>query len=278
MNDAKDPYEIEPEKSGEGAAPAERPAGEPPADRPPPGKAHMDAPRLLDDFEEDADFDRDPELERVITGKTGKEERRRAPDDERPEFGRPIGGEAMHWAIAGGILLLAALVAAGVNAPDKTFLRIALALYMTLLHAGTGVVAVFVAALLLRSRVGSPELAAARMFTAVAAFMLVWNLKINIFGEGWGHLVIEELVLATLAYVAIVAVTFRLFKWLPLAYVIGTHFVLWLVVQVGMELSSAVGRAPARPEARPPAQVERPATAPRTSPPPAPVEPPPAGP
>ena len=35
---------------------------------PEPGKGRLDEPGLLEDFDEDADFDKDPELERAVTG------------------------------------------------------------------------------------------------------------------------------------------------------------------------------------------------------------------
>jgi hypothetical protein len=251
MSDPHDTYDIEPEKSAS-----------PPASAPAPGKPLIDKPSLLEGFEEDADFDKDPELERVVAGKGREPTTLPAPKDDAPEFGQPLFGQAVHWALVGAVLLLAAMVATGVNYETKRFLRIALTLYTAFLHTGTGVVAAYVAAILTATRVRNLELTAARIFAAVAAFLLIFRLNINFFGPKYANWRIEELLLATLVYLAIIAASFKLLKRNPLVFLVGVHFILWMVVQVGMELARSVGDAPARQSVRAPAPPPAPKSAP----------------
>ncbi len=237
MSDPRDAYDLEPDKPE--TPPQPRPAGTP---TPPSGKPPLDRPSLLEGFEEDADFDKDPELERVITGKAERTAAAAAvAEDTRPEFGKPLGSNPVHWAIAGGVLLVGAMIATGVNYDSKRFLMIVLTLYIAALHTGTGIVAAYIAAILTSTRVKNFELTAARIFAAVCAFLFVFRLNINLFGAGQGAWALEELVLATLVYVGIIAASFRLKSRNPLLFLIGAQFILWLVVQVGMELSRNVG-------------------------------------
>jgi hypothetical protein len=255
MADPKDTYDVEPEKPG---------VTPPPISPAPPGKPLLDKPGLLEGFEEDADFDKDPELERVITGKGRDPVGIPAPKEDSPEFGQPLFGQAVHWALAGAVMLLAAMVVTGINYDTKRFLRIALTLYTAFLHTGTGVVAAYVAAILTNTRIKNLELTAARMFAAVAAFLLIFRLNINFFGPDYANWRIEELVLATLAYLGIVAASFKLLQRNPLVFLVGAHFILWMVVQVGMELARSVGDAPARQTVR--ATAPPPPAAPKTVP------------
>jgi hypothetical protein len=227
-----EPYPLEPHEDDEQ-----------PKRREEDGKGRIEAPGLLSGFPEDADFDRDPEVDRVIAGPR-PEERNAAEREEAPageELVQSGFAEARVWAIVGAVLLISAMIAAAVNAPDRHVARVLLTLYNALLHTGTGVVALFIAAVLTERRLGSFELAAARMFTAVAAFSLLFNLHLNLIGENWAHWKVEELLLASVAYVLIVASTFRLWQLRNLAYVVGSHFFLWLVVYVGMLLARYVG-------------------------------------
>jgi hypothetical protein len=233
-DEGKDPYPLEPHEE-DSKKPFESPAER---ER----RARIEAPGLLSDFEEDADFDRDPELERVVAGPKHVKEPD-PPEDEREAFTKPGFGEARTWAVVGAVLLVSAMIATAINAPNRAVARVLLTLYNVLLHTGTGVVAAFVAAMLMERRLGTFELAAARMFTAVAAFSLLLNLHINLMGERFATMKLEELTLAALAYVLVIAVTFRLWAWQPLMYVIGAHFVLWLTVYVGMLLSGHVAAA-----------------------------------
>jgi hypothetical protein len=227
-----EPYPLEPEKDREpGEARSPDPAR----------KGKLEGPGFLSEFPEEADFDRDPELERAVAGPVRPAPRAEAREESVGEvFVRGGVAEARIWAIAGAVLLAGAMIATLVNADDRHVPRILLTLYNTLLHTGTGVVALFAAALFTERRLGSFELAAARMFTAVAAFSLIFSLHTNFIGEGWEHWKGEELVLATTAYILLVAAAFRLWNWQVLLYVVGSHFFLWLIVHVGMLLAAYV--------------------------------------
>jgi hypothetical protein len=230
---ADEPYEIEPADDEPERTPSEPAGGE---DSP---KAELDEPGLRDDFDEDADFTHDPAVEAAL----GKPEVHVVGDepvdrDALPEFVVPGLGPAKLWGIIGCLFLMVALIASAVNAPDKTIARMALTLYHTAVHTGTGVVAVLVAAFFLEKRVTRFDLAGARMFAAVAAFVALVNLNIDIAGGTK----IEEILLATIAYLVIVWVTFRLDRT-ALFIVAGAHFGLWLVVQIGLLLAASVSQA-----------------------------------
>src|SRR5262245_17275487 len=273
MSDAKDPYPIEP-PSGPDDLPTGRPVP-PPASAGP--KPKIEAPGLLDDFEEDADFSADPELDLAVGRKPTVVTSVGAPAPEVPPFVKPGLGEARHWAIVGAVLLVAAMIATAVTAVPGTGagqigLRILLTVYSTLVSAGTGVVAVYIAARLLEQPLGNVELAAARMFTAVSAFVLVQSLSLRLTGVDWIDNTIN-LVLATAAYLGTIAATFRIWDRIALAYIAGSHMLLWLVMLVGMALSAAIRPPPARPTGtstpiRTPAPAEEPrGTNPPTAPP-----------
>jgi hypothetical protein len=228
MSQTPEPYPIDPQ------------GDQPPA--PPEPKPKIERAPLTEGFEEDADFTHDPELDRVIAGRSAQGAPAAVMPAEPPrgEFVRPRSDwEPKLWAAVGGALTIGALIATAVNAPTgiatwKRVALIALTLYDILLHTGTGVAAVLIAALLLGQRLGRVEVAAARMFAAVAAFMFVFCLKFTITSTKF-----EETVFAALAYLLVVAVGFRLWRRDPLMYVVGAHFALWLVVQVGMLLAAA---------------------------------------
>lgn len=243
MSEEKKFYKLVQEAAaGEAPKPAESVEG---------GKAKIEAPGLLEGFDEDADFDRDPELEAKITGKP-----RAQPGQAEqagpvlPEFVKPGFGQAKHWAFVGCGLLILAMIFTGVNAPIggmNTVYRVLLTAYNIIIHAGTGVVAVYVASRLLEHRFGSVELAAARMFAAVAGLILVANLHIPIFGSGWARL--NEVILFLLAigvYLVGVAALFNLWDRSRLFFVVGFHALFWLVVQLGMALQSVIASVPVK--------------------------------
>lgn len=94
-----------------------------------------------------------------------------------PEYVTTGRGTARPLAIAGGILLIAAMVTAAVYSPVKSFPVIAaligLLFFQATLYTGSGVVAVWAAARLAGQRFTHIDLVAARMFVAVALFQLV---------------------------------------------------------------------------------------------------------
>jgi len=226
---------------------------EPP--EPPPGRGgRIDAPGLLDDFDEDADFDdpgSDPDTAphapprpkaRLAEAESRRPNKPEA-DTQEVEHIKPFVleglGSARVWAIVGGLLLLGGAIAAGITS-QKVIASIFLAIYLTLFHTGTGVAALFVTAQVLGKPFGRIEVGAARMLTAVAAFILVFNLRIDLIGTTkW-----EELILAAGVYVLWIAMLFRLWGR-ELGIVLGAHFGLVVLVQFGALLAQWAEPAPA---------------------------------
>lgn len=251
MSDKHEPYEVEPEHAAPRPAPGDsgRPPGAPAPPPQPSGK--LDAPPLTEGFEEDADFTKDPEVEAALKGAPVRDPRVAARDGEpAPEptaaFVKPGLGGPKVWASVGAVLLVAALIAVGVNSTQgaaKTTALVFLSLYNVLLHTGTGVVAVWVAAILTEKPLGRFELAAARMFTAVAALTLFYSLRVSLFSTAKFEQDLWSALLGAAGYVGAVAGLFRLWG-APLAFVIGSHLGLWLLVQVGMLLSALAAPTP----------------------------------
>lgn len=243
MPDEKhEPYRIEPEEEGN-PGPEPRPDG-PKDDSKRRGK--IEEPGLLSEFSEDADFDRDPEMDRVVAG-PARQESPAVYESSEPTgepFVRPSMPDARVLGIIGAVLLVSAMIATGVTAQDRPVLRVLLTMYNTLLHTGTGVVAVFIAAILAERRLGAFEVAAARMLVAVAAFAFIFNLNINLIGETWAGWKGEEALIGAVVYAILVAALFRLWNWQQLLTVTGAHFFLWLVVYVGMQLARAAQAPP----------------------------------
>jgi hypothetical protein len=234
MANEKTPYDLEPDQPPGGITGAEAKDG--------PGRPSLNKEGLLEGFDEDADFSKDPELDRTVVGlpPRGSEPARPSSEPEAAADEQPLiatGGmtEAKIWAAVGAALAVTALVITGIYAQNKTFLSVLLALYNILLHAGTGLAAVAVAARLLDRRPGMLELAGARMLAAVAAYGVVYHLPIHFMSSGK----LEEVVLGAMAYLAVVVAAFRIVGP-PLVVIVGCHFGLWLVVQIGMELTWAL--------------------------------------
>jgi len=165
-----------------------------------------------------------------------------AVDDDAPIV-RPGLGSAKIWAIVGGVLALSAVGAAAVNAPRNPIFSALLALYAVLMFTGLGVLAIAIAAAILNRRSGSMDeagLAGARMFTAVSAALFVFHLNIQLLNLGKT----EELLLAVLAYVAVVV---ALFRWWgrPLKAVLVLHATLVTFTIAGWQLSAWAWSQPA---------------------------------
>ncbi len=227
------PYELEP------------PAPTPPPPPPPAGKPHLAAEPVLSGVDEDDDFEHDPQVQQALNKKpspkpSSSKSSKHAPkpaatDDADPEslpFVKPGFGNAQAWALLGAFLLVGAVIAAAINSP-KPFAMSLLVLYSGVLHVGTGLAAVWVSAKLASQPVGQVELAGARMMVCVGAFLLILNLNIQLIGTSK----IEELILATLAYLAALAGLFRLWGR-DLGILAGTHFLFWVIVELGMQLSA----------------------------------------
>lgn len=136
----------------------------------------------------------------------------------------------------GATLLIAAAVAAGVNSVGSGWhvaARVVLVLYNAALHTGTGLVAVALAAWATQHRFGRVDIGAARMFVAFAAFLLLVNLRLPVH-PALGLVVVWAAALA--AYWSLVLVLFRLPRTTVTTIAVA-HFILWLLVELGMYLS-----------------------------------------
>ncbi|MEI7657718.1 MAG: hypothetical protein WCK33_06590 [Phycisphaerae bacterium] len=196
---------------------------------------------LLDDFEEDADFSTDPEVERA-TGATPKPAAA-ATVELGPTFVRPVGMlDAKAIAIAAGVLGISAVIAAALTAPARARQPLAdsfLTLYLTVLHTATGVGAVLFAAAVRSERVGDVVLATARMGLAVAAFQFAFHLDIPVAGRT------DETLLAILTYLVLLMVHFR-FDRERLVLVAGVHAAQWLAIYLATVLWGWAQAAPVK--------------------------------
>lgn len=256
LPDDAEPLDIDPSHAAQSSTPA------PKTSAPAPGAAESQlGPKLLDAFDDDADFSKDPEVDAArskrtpdapfkptlmskLTSKAGKPDP--AADAEPAEpFITPALGPAKLWLVLGAVLLVGAVVASSIHAA-RPFVAALLTIYNALLHTATGVGAIVVAATLARKQIGPLDLGAARMFAAVAAFLLVFNLNIQLVGTAkW-----EETILASLAYLGVLGLTFRQTREVHATLVIS-HFFLWLIIQLGSQLAvwSAANPVPAAPAA-----------------------------
>ena len=182
---------------------------------------------LLDDFDEDADFSTDPEVDRATGKATASKPAAAATQETGPTFVRPSGRlDAQSIAIAAGVLTISAVIAAALTAPARArqgFPDAVLTLYLTMLHTATGVGALLLAAALRGERMGDVVLATARMGVAVAAFQLIFHLDIPVAGRT------DETLMAMLAYAGLLMIQFR-FDRERLVLVAGVHAAQWLAV------------------------------------------------
>ena len=237
MADEPEIYNVEPAT----------PAGPPPSSTPAaggssmgsatPGKpgsvapnAKIEAGGLLDDFDEDADFS-DPG-----TGSPKGVSKRLPPVEEAASAWPPIVTDASVIPVLGSVrglsiiggamLLMAVIVTAVATTSARPLIPPLIALYEGVVHTGTGVVAVLIAARFAERRVNRVELIAARMLVVVSIFLLIKNTNIPITGQ------IEEHVLAGGAYYLAVWGLFRLPRF-ETGLISGTHFCLWVLMLIG---------------------------------------------
>ena len=266
MGEPKEHFDLEP-VGGEadspiGNAPASKPApaSSPapiakPASAPAPGPARPDeVPTLLELVEDtcpkcgtrlnhDAVFcikcGYDMRTNEVRTPTLGVEHVVDKPAAKEPVFSEPGRGGVNLLLGIGGALTIAAMVVCGLNAPPKfmpVFANVLLCLYETVLHTGTGIVAVLVAARLADMKPGRLDLAAARIFVAFASFQLLHNIT---FGEYRLLVTILMYPVAFAAYWGLVMLLFRKPRMVGVT-VMAAHFILWLVVSMGMGLAAYV--------------------------------------
>lgn len=167
--------------------------------------------------------------------------------DARPEYVKPSRmSPGTHAALAGGCAL-GAMIAAGVNASIYSGGRattllivvvVLLTLYQTLVHTGTGIVAVAIAAKLAKHQVGRYDWAAGRMFLAFATFQFVSHQRIP--GAPETLSVILAYPAAAAAYFFMVMALFKLRRD-QATMLCGAHLMLWLLFVGGLELSRWMG-------------------------------------
>lgn len=223
------------------------------------GRAVVEKPGLLSGFDEDADFERDPELERARRGGSSSSAVSRSTGPRRKLFGREIDedlepfvkpglGDERVMAIAGVVLLVAAIITVLINAPVNLIARALLVTFQCFVHTATGLAAVGAATAMLGRPLGSAELAVARMFAAVGLFQFLVNLNLMLLSSR-----VDEIVVAALAYVLALWLLFRR----PIDQILviaGFHFLGWLAVFITGQLyiwaaNPAVPVAPGAPGA-----------------------------
>lgn len=149
-------------------------------------------------------------------------------------------GPRVHALIAAGFLVLA-MVLAGVNAPrGNTWLAIAMVvktLYTTVLHTGTGVVAVMIVAIIAGMKLTRLDFAAARMFLAFSVYQFVSLIRIPgvpIWLSELGFALVGVSV-----YLLALMMLMRKNKDQAIA-IAAIHFVLWLLFEAGLWISTWV--------------------------------------
>lgn len=190
---------------------------------------------LLDDFDEDADFSVDPQVEEALfggvkSGRGGKKdwnavgqegEKLQGPAFVKDGFGT---AEQLGWA-AGGVLL-AAIITTCLTADSRGRVWFAdgiVTAYGTLLHTVTGVLAVFIGSYVAQRPLGNLVLAAARMGLAVCVLQLIFHLNIPPAGR------FDETFLAIAGYCGVLWGLFR-FKRDELLVVVCAHASMWMAL------------------------------------------------
>lgn len=217
-------------------------------------KGGIDRPGLLTDFDEDADFDRDPEVERAR--KTGgradvpvgrpissgggvgddRADAAKAGTPDPSEFGQgivtPGRGALKTILIIGGTLAFAASLAGAINAaPGRNRFLVALSLLFDIaLHTITGVGAVGLAAAMLGKLLRHTELAGARMLVATALFALGFQLDFQSPAHSLG------IMIASALYFLAVWFLFKI-KAKDAVVVAAFHFALWILFFLHFQVS-----------------------------------------
>lgn len=186
---------------------------------------------LTDDFDEDADFDTDPEVERALKGEPIEAEpaadHHVDPARHKHRLVKPAGDPKLYASI-GGALALAAAFVSGWHNDKHWFYSGLLALYMTIVNTATGVAAIATVAYFEQARLGKVRHAAPRMLVAVAGASLVLSIGVG------GYNVITA-PLGILTYAGLLAI---LFRWPPptLIRVGATHALLIAAQSIAMWL------------------------------------------
>ncbi len=267
MDDVTREPESNPDATGENPPPETPYELAPPAPRPKrpmaPKPAQLNEEGLLEGFDEDADFERDPEVDLAL-GKTKRTDASKgsttgghatrpgdgdAPDSEGSTLDalvREGRGTTRQILIAGasaaGAAALASAIEAGVASRTAfggiVFLSAVGTLFNIALHTITGVGAVGIAAALLGKALKRSDLAAARMLVACAACALGFHLNLG------AQAMVLGLALAGGGYFLVVWILFRLKP--SEAFVVGAcHFAIWLLFYVHHALANLTTPTPA---------------------------------
>ena len=196
------PYELAPVED----VPVARPA---PTKDP---KGKLEAPGLIADFDEDADFSQDPEVEATLKGKKLD---KNAP---KSKFSMSLPGVPgvdsvplvrdgrldVKWgAILGWGLVLGGGIAAAITTKNAWFAGLLATILACVLHTITGLGAVGIAGYFLERPIGRVDLAATRVLAAVGAFALCFHIDTTVLGH------FDETALACAAYLAVMLIFFR---------------------------------------------------------------------
>jgi len=162
----------------------------------------------------------------------------------------------------GAAAAVCALVVIAAGAPAGAGLwiisgRVLLGVYDIAIHTGTGVVAVVLAGLFLKKRVGRLDLAAGRMLVAFSVFLLVS--KIQPGALGWFGVLLMMLMGAGAYWVSLLLLFRRNVQethTIACAHA-GLYILVWLGTSLGLVLDAAEKKLPSAPPP-PPAQVQGP--------------------
>jgi len=166
------------------------------------------------------------------------------------EFVTPGRGSAQVVATCGVFITLAALIISGINAREwgawVVLGTVAMTLYNILLHSCTGVVAVIVASKLSEEKFTRLELAAARMFLAIAIFYAVSSFRLPIPIAFVAMILVWGSAIAT--YFLVVWFLFKKDRF-GAALIALAHFLMWMTLEMGAHLAAwvASGKAAAIP-------------------------------
>lgn len=175
----------------------------------------------------------------VRTPRLGVEHVEEKPPEPEKVFSTPGRGDVKVLLAVGGALTVGAMVVAGLKSPPgfvTVVASVVLALYETVLHTGTGLIAVLIAARLADMRPGRLDLATARIFVAFAAFQCLHRIS---FGEYEVLVMILMYAAALAAYWGLVMLLFRKPRMVGVTVMVA-HFLLWMVVMAGVELAKFV--------------------------------------
>lgn len=218
------------------------------------GRARIDAPGLIDDFDEDADFSEEtvlreakrqeaadaPTMDDTVT-EEGWEVFR--PGKDAPQFVQAKGRVTLPGvkvpAIVGGVLLLIAVALAFARVQHGSIYAALSVLYLGLMHSVTGVGAVVIGTLDAKARFGSFAVAWARMLIAVSMLLVTVGVPL----EGSIRLLLAPI--GACIYALVLYLLFR-WSWRSVGIVAAAHFGLAMLLYVGEWLHGAMlsaGRA-----------------------------------